>query len=141
VIRLFPQNSAVIAEGHGYPGGIRLQAGSGHRFLIALVALRSRVDLEVVPDEPDPAVPLPDEVGDAGACPASVVREDRVGVDHPGGAVHEYRRDPRGDFRQQIPVIAGGGNDDQTVDAPRAEGEGQFLLALRILITRSGEKQ
>ena len=94
-----------------------------------------------VPDEPDPAVPLPDEVGDAGARAANVVREDRVGVDHPGRAVHEYRRDPRGDFRQQIPVIAGGGNDDQPVDAPRAQGEDQFLLALRILIARSGEKQ
>ena len=89
----------------------------------------------VVPDERDPPVPLPDEMRDPGAAAANVVSDDRVGLDHPGRAVDEHRRDAGSDFRQQIPVVAGRGNDDQPVDAPRAQGKGQFLLALRILIT------
>ena len=61
------------------------------RLPVAPQALRGGEHVRPVTEEPDPAMPGGDQVGDRGARAADVVGEHRVGVDEPGRAVDEHR--------------------------------------------------
>ncbi len=82
-----------------------------------------------------------DEVGDAAAGTAEVVRQDHVGLDVPGRAVHEHRGDTRLELRFQIPVVVAGRDHHKTVHPPRAQGQHQLLLAFRVLRAGAVDQQ
>lgn len=112
-----------------------------HRGPVAAQALGGGVDARHVADEADPAVAVGDEVGDAVAGAAEAVRQDDVGVDSPGRAVHEHRGHARLYLRLQIAVVVVGRDHDQPVHAARAQRENQFLLAVRVLRAGTVDQQ
>lgn len=91
------------------------------------------MDAGHVADEADPPVAVGDEVGHGVAGTAEVVGEDDVGVDPARRTVHEHRRHARLQLRLQITVVVTGRDDHETVHAPGAQRQHQFLLALGVL--------
>ncbi len=91
------------------------------------------MDAGHVADEADPAVPVRDQVGHPVAGAAVVVGEHHVRVDPPRRPVHEHRGDARLQLRLQVPVVVPGGDHHQPVHPPCAQGQHQFLLAVRVL--------
>lgn len=104
-----------------------------HGGSIAAQTLGGGVDARHVTDEPDPAVAVRDEVGDAVARTAEAVGEDDVRVDLSGGAVHEDRGDTRLYLGLQIAVVVTGRDDHEPVHTACAQREDQLLLAVRVL--------
>ena len=111
------------------------------RIAIALQSRLRRVQLCPIGEEPDAAMTALGHAADRSRRGLGIVGEYGVRVEEGGRAVDEDEGEARVALAREVAVILPGGDDDQAVDAPRAERERELALEVRALVRARRERE
>ena len=117
------------------------EAARRERIAIALQPRLRGVQLGAIAEEPDPPMPAFHHAADRPRRRLGVVGQHGVRVEEGRRTVDEYEGEARVALACEVAVIRPCGDDDQTVDAPSAEGERELALELRALVGAGRERQ